>query len=211
MIDLDSQISAVSRSLGTKTLEAGEARVQTISQTYPSPVADVWEALTTPERIERWFMPVTGDLKLGGRYQLEGNAGGEVLTCNEPESFTATWEFGGMTSWIEVRLTAAGEDSTLFTLEHVAHVDDELWAQFGPGATGVGWDGALLGLSMHLASGVPVDRDAVQEWSVSEDGKRFTVLSSEAWRDASVAAGTDPAEANAAADRTTEAYTAAPE
>lgn len=51
MIDVDHQISSVSRSLGRRTLAAGEARVMTISQTYKSDVADVWDALTNPERL----------------------------------------------------------------------------------------------------------------------------------------------------------------
>ena len=44
----------------------------------------MWDACTDPERIGRWFLPVSGDLRLGGRYQLEGNAGGEILRCEPP-------------------------------------------------------------------------------------------------------------------------------
>ena len=71
----------------------------TIGQTYDATVEEVWEACTTAERIPRWFLPVTGDLRLHGRYQLEGNAGGEILTCDPPNGFTATWEYGGDVSW----------------------------------------------------------------------------------------------------------------
>jgi hypothetical protein len=46
-----------------------------------------------------------------------------------------------------------------------------------------------------------------QAWAASPEGKRFMTLSSENWRAASVEAGTDPAEAKEAADRTTAAYT----
>ncbi|NDV10553.1 activator of HSP90 ATPase [Rhodococcus sp. IEGM 248] len=90
---------AVRRSVGSRTLEAGEARTVTIGQTYDATVEEVWEACTTAERIPRWFLPVTGDLRLHGRYQLEGNAGGEILTCDPPNGFTATWEYGGDVSW----------------------------------------------------------------------------------------------------------------
>ena len=31
-------------------------------------IDDVWDACTNPERIPRWFLPVSGDLRLGGRY-----------------------------------------------------------------------------------------------------------------------------------------------
>jgi hypothetical protein len=46
-------------------------------------------------------------------------------------------------------------------------------------------------------------------WVGSEEGKRFMTSSSERWCEASVAAGTDEADARAAADRTTAAYTGA--
>ena len=40
----------------------------------------------------------------------------------------------------------------LFRLNHIARVDDERWAQFGPGAAGVGWDSGLIGLYLHLTT-----------------------------------------------------------
>lgn len=43
-----------------------------------------------------------------------------------------------------------------------------------------------------------------------QDGRRFLTASSEAWYEASVASGTDPAQARAAADRTTAFYTGTP-
>jgi uncharacterized protein YndB with AHSA1/START domain len=209
MINVSEQINAVRRRVGTRVLEAGEARTVTISQTYRAPLDEVWDACTNPERIPRWFLPITGELRTGGRYQLQGNAGGTVESCDPPSGFTATWEFGGDVSWIEVQLTAEADGSTRVQLEHIAQVDDERWVRFGPGAVGVGWDGGFLGLAIHLASGEAVDPAASAAWMASEDGRRFMSLSSERWRDASVAAGADPAAAQAAAARTTAAYTGA--
>ena len=55
-------------------------RLLTAERHYPAEVEEVWDALTNPERVPRWLGgAVTGDLALGGRYQIEGNAGGEVL------------------------------------------------------------------------------------------------------------------------------------
>src|SRR4028119_1712072 len=82
MTDVAAQINAVRRHVGNRVLEAGEARTLTISQTYDASVEDLWDACTNAERIPRWFLPVTGDLEVGGRYQLEGNAGGEVVGCD---------------------------------------------------------------------------------------------------------------------------------
>jgi uncharacterized protein YndB with AHSA1/START domain len=210
MIDVTQQINAVRRQIGSRMLEAGEARVSTISQTYGATLEDVWDACTNPERIPRWFLPISGDLQLNGRYQLEGNAGGVVERCDPPKSFAATWEFGGQMSWIEVRLTPEGEGRTRFELEHVAHVSDELWAQYGPGATGIGWDGALVGLARHLAGAPPVDPQKAQEWMLSPEGKRFSTLSGQRWCEADIAFGTDEAAARAAAERSIAFYTTDP-
>jgi uncharacterized protein YndB with AHSA1/START domain len=210
VIDVSEQVSAIRRQVGTRVLEAGEARVVTIARTYAAPVDDVWDACTNAERIPRWFLPVSGELRLGGRYQLEGNAGGTIERCDPPNGFAATWEYGGEMSWIELRLTAENAERTRFQLEHVAHVDDERWAQFGPGAVGVGWDLGLLGLALHLESGGEVDRAAAEAWTTSADGRDFMERCSEGWRAASVAAGTDSAEAEAAAQRTTAFYSATP-
>ncbi|WP_216205326.1 SRPBCC family protein [Amycolatopsis aidingensis] len=207
MIDVTHRINAVRRELGSRVLDAGQARVITISQVYNAELEDVWDACTNAERIRRWFLPVTGDLRLGGRYQLEGNAGGKIERCDPPESFAATWEYGGQVSWIEVRLAREADDRTRFELEHIAHVSDELWEQFGPGAVGVGWDLGLLGLALHLEAGDGSDPQEVAAWSESDEGKRFAAESSERWRAASVAAGTDEAAARAAAERTTAFYT----
>ena len=209
MIEVDQQINAVQRTVGSRRLEAGEARMSTISQTYDTDIDDLWESCTDPERIRRWFLPVSGDLRVGGRYQLEGNAGGTIERCDPPRMFAATWEYGGQISWIEVRLTTVGQGRTRFELEHIAHVDDQIWAEFGPGATGVGWDLALVGMTLYLANpSAAVDPEAVAAWTASADGVRFVTMSSEQWCAANVASGTDPELAKAAADRTTAAYTA---
>jgi uncharacterized protein YndB with AHSA1/START domain len=213
MIDVNHQINAVRRRVGTRVLEAGEARVVTINQAYDAAIDDVWDACTNPERIPRWFLPVSGDLRLHGRYQLEGNAGGTIERCDPPKSFAATWEYDGGVSWIEVRLSTEPDGRTRFELEHTAHVDDH-WEQFGPGAAGVGWDMGLLGLAMYLSADEPVDPKTITQegaaWAASDEGRKFLSLSSDRWCDANVAAGEDPATARAMADQTTAAYTATP-
>ena len=208
MIEVSHQISAVRRQLGTRVIEAGVARVLTISQPYQTDIEDLWDAVTNPERIPRWFLPVSGDLSPGGRYQLEGNAGGTVERCDPPKSFSATWEFGGQVSWIEVELTAEPDGCARLRLEHVAHVGDDMWDQFGPGAVGIGWDMGLMGLATHLAgAGAAIDQRDKATWPATADGKLFMSLSSDRWRDASIAAGTDEVAAKAAADRCLAAYT----
>jgi uncharacterized protein YndB with AHSA1/START domain len=207
MIDVKHQINEVRREVGSKVLEAGEARVITVSQTYKGSLEDVWDACTNPERIRRWFLPVSGDLRVGGHYQLEGNASGTIERCDPPNSFAATWDFGGESSWVEVRLAEQPDGRIRFELEHVAHVADELWAQFGPGAVGTGWDLALMGLARYLSGDEPMDPQQSAAWMGSEDGREFIALSGELWCQASISAGTPAGEAQAAAERTIAFYT----
>ena len=208
MSDLLDEIDAVQRSVGTTPVAAGDARVIRLSRIYEAPIADVWDALTSAERINRWFLPITGDLKLGGHYQLEGNAGGQILECEKPNRFRVTWVMGDMAgpgdfSEVEVRLTDQGEGKTRFEMEHSATVPPEMWAQFGPGAVGVGWDGAVLGLTLHLRGG---SIDDPMAWMVSDEARRFYTRTSEMWGAANVAAGADPEAAAAAVRNSTEFY-----
>lgn len=205
MIDVDQQINSVRRSVGERILEAGEVRVVTISQSYGTDAADLWEACTDIERIPRWFLPITGDLRVGGQYQLDGNAHGTILTCDPPRQFTATWECNGQVSWIEVRIIGEAADRSRFELDHMVPVDGH-WEQFGPGAVGMGYDGALVGLAIHIATAETVDPSAAQEWMADDDGRRFMKESGEAWYLANVAAGADEQWARAAADRCIAAF-----
>ncbi|MGO4446754.1 SRPBCC family protein [Mycobacterium sp. 2YAF39] len=204
-VDVEHQIKAVERKVGTRLIDAKEAHVVTISQSYDTDQEDLWDAVTSIERIPRWLMPITGDLRVGGSYQLEGQAGGTVLTCDPPKGFTATWEFGGGVSWIDVSVIADGPDRARLVIEHIAHVDDH-WDQFGPGAVGMGWDSMVLGLAIHLNTGEAVDPSFGQQWIVTEDGRRFLALSGAAWCTANVASGTDPAAASGMAERCLKAY-----
>ncbi len=208
MVDIIREIEATQREVGSGRLDAGEARLVRLSRTYDSPIDDVWDGVTNPERISRWFLPVSGDFRLGGRYQLEGNAGGEILTCEPPQRFRVTWVYGvepepGEASILEVRLTSARDGRTMLELEHTAIVPAEFWDQFGPGAVGVGWDGGLLGLALHLRGESVGDPVA---WQLSAEGREFNTLSSQAWGVAHEAAGADPAEVATMVANTTQFY-----
>lgn len=200
------QPDEVRRDLTVDRDEKQQHTVQTISQSYPTTVDDLWEACTRADRLERWFAPVSGDLRLGGRYQVEGNASGEVVACEPPQSFTVTWEFAGDSSRLTVHLTPEGDQARL-TLEHeyTGDVDSEFWTQFGPGATGVGWDLALLGLALYLVTGEgrPDDPDA---FAGTAPAQQFIRVVSGRWGEASVHAGTPEDAATAAANRTTAFY-----
>ena len=207
-LDVIRLIGAVNRQLSTRDKDGSRARVLLAIHTVAAPRPDVWDALTNPERIPRWFLPISGELRAGGRYQLEGNAGGDILTCRPARGFSLTWGMHGQASWVAVELSDRPE-GTFVRLEHVAHVPDELWQQFGPGAVGIGWDQALLGLHQHFASSGSLTPESATAWLATEEGKSFVRLSGQAWCEASISAGDDPDLARAAADRTIALYSGA--
>lgn len=192
MSEIVDEINRLHRETGARQVETGEARTVLLRRTYDAEVADVWDAVTSPERLGRWFMPVSGELKPGGRYQLEGNAGGEILECVEPTRLRVSWLMGPDPGFseVEVRLAPEGDGRTVFELEHVAVVPDEFWGQFGPGAVGVGWDMMFFGLRTHLAGGEITKEDAAT-WHTTPEGKEFITRWGEAWGTAYTAAGAD--------------------
>jgi uncharacterized protein YndB with AHSA1/START domain len=202
-----SGLGDVDRSLSTADRDGRQVRVLVVERTYAADRVEVWDAVTSADRIARWLAPVSGELRLGGRYQVEGNAGGEVLRCDEPELLDVTWEFGGHTSWVVVTLTEEG-GGTRLRLEHSAVVDDATWAQFGPGAVGIGWEMAVGGLGMHLAAPEAPRPDP----DFTEPGyAAFVTRSGQAWAAADAASGTPPERAREAAETCIAAYTAPPE
>jgi uncharacterized protein YndB with AHSA1/START domain len=204
-------LGAVVREVSAREYQGRPARAVIATRSYDTDMDDLWDALTNAERIPRWFLPISGDLRLGGRYQFQGNAGGEITRCEPPQLLAVTWEMGGGVSWVTVTLAGNPSGGTRLELEHLAHVEGDLWDRFGPGAVGVGWELALMGLERHFATRASVDPAAAMAWSASEEGKSFIRASSAAWGKASIAAGTDEAAALAAAARTTAFYTGEPE
>jgi len=215
-MNVNAQLEAVARGIKTTEVDGVLSFVQTLTQTYPSPIDDVWDAMTTAERIPRWFLPVSGDLRLGGHFQFEGNAGGEIRRCEPPSGgsagYTVTWGNGmGEPAIVHVRLTALDTESTRFELENVAAVDsipEGFWEQFGPSATGMGWDSGLLGLASYFGGGsAGISPEEGPAWLATDEGKSFLRGSADAWARAHVADGADPDVANAAATTTYGLYT----
>ena len=203
--DFESHLRAVERSVSSLERHGHPARAVTLSRSYATMAEDLWDAVTNAERISRWFLTISGELKLGGRYQLEGNAGGEITACEHLSHFSLTWEFAGDVSWVDVRLLDVGAGRGALTLEHTALLSPH-WDEYGPGAAGVGWELSFLGLAIHLAKPTePMPEE--NSFPVSPDGRAFIAGSSEGWAQAAVATGTAPDDAHAAARRTTAFYT----
>jgi uncharacterized protein YndB with AHSA1/START domain len=214
MIDIVREIEAVRREVGERRIPAGNGRTVSLEREFDSPIEAVWDAVTNPDRISRWFLPISGDYRVGGTYQLAGNAGGTILECDRPNQLKVTWVYGPMPSdadisEVVVRLTATSADSTHLRLEHAAVVPEDRWSEYGPGAVGVGWDGALLGLALYLRTGSTVQNP--EAWQVSDEGRAFNTRSSEAWGEANQAAGADPEVAARGVANSTAFYVPDPE
>ena len=200
----------VTRELRTGERDGAPTRIAVARREYPTDAADLWNALTDAERIPRWFLPVTGDLRVGGRYALEGNASGVVESCDAPRSFAVTWEMMGQPSWLTVNLTPTGRGTEL-ELVHEAHVPEEFWGVYGPGAVGIGWDGALMGLGLHLATGGTVTGEEAETLPFTDEGRAFYRAAADGWTDAAIAAGEDADAMRAAGDGAYAFYTTLPE
>ena len=210
IIDPVAKAGLVTREIRTGSREGAPTKIAVARRTYGTGQADLWDALTNAERIPRWFLPVSGELEPGGRYQIEGNAGGVVERCEPPESFALTGEMGPMVSWLEVRLIAAGEGTTL-ELVHEAHVDPDLWSEYGPGAVGLGWDGALMGLGQHIDTGAAIDPADAAAFPTSSDGVEFYRRAAAGWAEAAIGDGDERGAAEQAAERSLAFYTTVPE
>jgi uncharacterized protein YndB with AHSA1/START domain len=182
VIDILEHINAVQREVS----RTGETATVVMRRSYRAEPEELWDALTDPERMRRWFWPVSGEFKVGGTYQLEDNAGGEVLECEPPKRFKVT--FGGPTSLLELRLLPGSGDSTDLELEHSM---SEAPAPGGSGAlwVGPGWDGGLLGLALYVAGEVDENTDPVA-MADSPEVVKYNEHSVRVWIEAIRASGT---------------------
>lgn len=208
-IDVATHLGAVARVVEDRVHEGQAVRVVAASRSYDTTIDDLWDALTQQERLARWFAPVDGELKLGGRFQVKNNAGGTITACAPPRSFSATWEFGGAVSWINVMLAPTAGGGTHLTLEHLCPPNSH-WDKFGPGAVGVGWELGLLGLGLHLASREARDRFDEHAWGVSEQGKEFVRASGQGWIAADIKGGENGDAATRRGQRTIAFYRGEP-
>ncbi|HEY9377269.1 MAG TPA: SRPBCC domain-containing protein [Jiangellaceae bacterium] len=202
MFDMVDELAAIHRSVVCD--DSNDTVSVTLTRAYDADASDVWDALTNPERLPRWFNPMSGDLQVGGKFQIEGNASGEIRRCDRPMWLQVT--FGDPNSIVDVRLTEVAHKTTV----ELTHTVPLAMAGSAVGAlfVGPGWDGALLGLGLHLrglAVGDPV------EAANSPEVIEFNRGSISRWTDAVEASGTATAEEIAGARKAAVAqYTTSP-
>ena len=143
------------------TIPAGEARVAVFTRTYPTTVEDLWDACTNPERLRRWYVPVTGDLRLGGTFQQVNMGSGTIVVCEQPHLLKLS--LGNGADEIEVRLSSGIADGTAtLELQHATTLDShDIGGQRYDAifCMGGGYYPRLLALDLHLRGTLADDYD----------------------------------------------------
>lgn len=101
------------------------------------------------------------------------------------------------------------KDGAFLTLEHELPSDEKSeahWEQYGPGATGLGWEMAIFGLDAHLSSDGQLHLEAGAAWAEGSQGKITLRIWAEAWGEAHVRAGAPAQTARGMDERTTGFY-----
>jgi len=145
-----------------RMIAAGEARVAVFTRTYPTTIEDLWDACTNPQRLRRWYTPVTGDLHLGGSFQQVNMGTGTILVCDAPQLLKLS--LGGGADEIELRLSPSPDQrTTTLELQHATTLDaHSIGGQMYDAifSMGGGYYPRLLALDQHLRRTLPEDYDS---------------------------------------------------
>jgi uncharacterized protein YndB with AHSA1/START domain len=152
-----------------RRIPAGEARVAIFRRTYDAPAEDVWDACTDPARLSRWYVPVTGDLRLRGTFSQAGMGSGEIVACEAPRFLKLS--LGGGADEIELRLSQGEGGGTVLELRHATTFDQhEIGGQMYDAiyCMGGGYYPRLQALDRHLRGDLPDDYDALRFHEIPE-------------------------------------------
>ncbi len=146
--------------LRRRRIAAGEARVAVFHRTYDADIADVWDACTNPDRLRRWYVPVTGDLRQGGHFEQAMMGAGEIVRCEPPQLLVLS--LGGGADEIELRLSGSSDGSTELELQHATTFDEhEIGGQVYDAifCMGGGYYPRFVALDQHLRGELPEEYD----------------------------------------------------
>jgi uncharacterized protein YndB with AHSA1/START domain len=140
----------MSEVVGTMREEAG-AGVVRLESRYDTTPEDLWEALTTPERVARWLGEVSGDLRPGGTFSATWTSRwtgtGLVEVCEPPHRLRLRMseDEDGATEVVVEATLAPQDDGVLLVIEEHGLPLDNL------PAFGAGWQVHVEDLGHHLA------------------------------------------------------------
>lgn len=162
--------------IGTRILgtlrSADGAGIVRIEDRYDTDIADLWTALTDPDRLARWYGRVEGDLRAGGSFRVRIEAAeidgtGSVEECEPPTRLRVTTRetdesagAGGDAPFdevVEATLTAEGAHTRL-----VIEVRGLPLAKIA--AYGAGWQMHAESLAEDVAGREPADNG--ERWAV---------------------------------------------
>jgi uncharacterized protein YndB with AHSA1/START domain len=144
-IDIQDSVTLSDAPLGEVTVAGDDVQV-VFHRRYRKPVAKVWAALTTPERLADWLAEAEIELKPGGAIRLNWNKGahtmtGRVTAYDPPHTLAWSWPIDGRDTAVRFELQADG-DGCLLTLTHSG-----IGLHSGAGASvRSGWHAHLEGL-----------------------------------------------------------------
>ena len=145
-----------------RTIPAGEARVAVFTRTFETTIEDLWDACTDPERLRRWYTPVTGDLRVGGTFEQVQMGSGTIVECHAPHLLRLS--LGGGADEIEVRLSPGAQDgTTTLELQHATTFDShEIGGQTYDAifCMGGGYYPRFQALDQHLRGTLPREYDS---------------------------------------------------
>lgn len=141
----EEQGSAIDGTLGTR----GGKGVVVMRARYATDPADLWSAITEPERLARWYGMVEGDLRVGGEFTAfvhgshwEGR--GRIDACDPPRTLQVTMaEEGRPEGIVTARLVPDGAH-TVLVIERAEVPLDQLVAH------GAGWQLHVEDLAAYL-------------------------------------------------------------
>ncbi len=149
--------------LRQRRIASGDARVAVFTRSYATTVEDLWDACTNPERLRRWYVPVTGELRVGGSFQQVNMGSGTILECDPPRRLRLSLGSIGADE-IEVRISAGPDDGTAtLEIQHATTLDShEIGGQVYDAifCMGGGYYPRLLALDLHLRGTLPDDYDS---------------------------------------------------
>jgi uncharacterized protein YndB with AHSA1/START domain len=189
MTDITDVLDDTRREIVTRRIAAGEVRAIRIRRHFDARPEEVWHACTDPARFGRWFSGVSGDLRQGGRYEMDLGVSGDILHCEAPTRLVVTWAYDDRgADEVELRLAPDG-DGTEMVLEHAAvnetaemdgRLVDVILNDAGSGANGqgAGWELGLVLLDKYLHDELPEDPGA---WEESPEALELADRSGAAW------------------------------
>lgn len=144
-----------------RSIPAGDARVAVFTRTYETTIEDLWDACTDPDRLRRWYVPVTGDLRVGGSFAQLNMGSGTILACDAPHLLKLS--LGGGVDEIELRLSPGTDGTTTLELQHATTLDShEIGGKMYDAifCMGGGYYPRFLALDLHLRGELPDDYDS---------------------------------------------------